>query len=121
MSILTTYRMALPVACLAVAALVTACGSSTTNKNRELYDGIPFKAKAKPVDKKVNRADFSIEIKGADRSVTGARAAAAHAGTTYCVVNYGSSKIDWAVDPADQDTQLTLTDGKAVFQGTCTP
>ncbi|WP_323778723.1 hypothetical protein [Leisingera sp.] len=121
MSILKTYRLTLPAACLAVAALVSACGSSTTNKNRELYDGVPFKAKAKPVDKKVNRADFSIEIKGADRSVTGARKAAAHAGTTYCVVNYGSSGIDWLVDPSDLDVQLTLTGGQAAFRGTCTP
>ncbi|WP_264213087.1 hypothetical protein [Leisingera thetidis] len=113
--------MAVPVALLAAAALVSACGSSVTNKNRPLYDGVPFKAKAKPVDKKTDRAVFQVEIKGADRSAKGAREAAAHAGTTYCVVNYGSSKIDWVNDPADTEVQLTLTDGRAVFQGTCTP
>ena len=64
---------------------------------------------------------FQIEIKGADRSVKGAREAAAHAGTTYCVLNYGSSTIDWVNDPYDDAVQVTLTDGKAVFQGTCNP
>ncbi|MEX0304632.1 MAG: hypothetical protein AB3N24_19610 [Leisingera sp.] len=112
--------MVLPMACLAVAAFVSACGS-TTASNRPLYDGVPFKAKAKPVDKKTDRALFQVEIKGADRSVKGAREAAAHAGTKYCVQNYGSSKIAWVSDPGDEEAQLTLTDGRATFQGTCTP
>jgi len=111
----------LPLAGLLAAAVLAACGTSVTNKNRTLYDGVPFKAKAKPVDKKADRAVFQIEIKGADRSVKGAREAAAHAGTTYCVVNYGTSKIVWVTDPADAEAQLTLTDGRATFQGTCTP
>ncbi|WP_421053482.1 hypothetical protein [Leisingera sp. D0M16] len=106
---------------LATAALVAACGTSTTNRDRELYDGVPYKAKAKPVDKKTDPAVFYVEIKGADRSVKGAREAAAHAGTKYCVVNYGSSKIAWATDPGDEAAPLTLTDGRATFQGTCTP
>ncbi|MEW2911763.1 hypothetical protein [Leisingera sp. JC11] len=116
-----TYRMAVPAACLAALALVSACGSSTTNKNRELYDGVPFKAKAKPVDKKTNPAVFQIDIKGAERSIKGAREAAAHSGTKYCVTAYGSSDIEWANDPRDEETPLTITDGRAVFQGTCTP
>lgn len=115
-----TYRMAVPLACLAAVALVSACGTTASN-NRVLYDGVPFKAKAKPVDKKTSLALFQVEIKGADRSVTGAREAAAHAGTKYCVLNYGSSKIAWAADPTDETAPLTLTDGRAIFQGTCTP
>ncbi|WP_259938195.1 hypothetical protein [Leisingera aquaemixtae] len=121
MSILKTYRIAAPMACLAAMTFVTACGSSLSNRERQLYDGVPFKAKAKPVDKKTDRAVFYVEIKGADRSVKGAREAAAHAGTTYCVVNYGSSSIAWAIDPRDEAAPLTLTDGRATFQGTCTP
>lgn len=120
MSILKTYRMAVPTACLAAAALLTACGTTASN-NRVLYDGVPFKAKAKPVDKKAAPAVFYVEIKGADRSVRGAREAAHHAGTKYCVVTYGSSKIAWATDPKDETAPLTLTDGRATFQGTCTP
>ncbi|KIC20967.1 hypothetical protein [Leisingera sp. ANG-Vp] len=109
----------LPLASMLAAAALAACGSSTNN--RPLYDGVPFKAKAKPVDKKTSRAVFQVEIKGADRSVKGAREAADHAGTTYCVTNYGSSNIAWVIDPADEEAQLTLTDGRATFQGTCTP
>ncbi|WP_241477361.1 hypothetical protein [Leisingera sp. ANG-S5] len=116
-----TYRMAVPAACLAALALVSACGTSVTNKNRELYDGVPFKAKAKPIDKKTNPAVFQIDIKGVDRSVKGAREAAAHSGTKYCVTTYGSSDIEWANDPRNEDVPLTITDGRAVFQGTCTP
>lgn len=120
MSILKTYRIVLPAACLAVAALVSACGTSISS-NRVLYDGVGFKAKAKPIDKKTSLAVFSVEIKGADRSEVGARAAALHGATKYCVINYGTSRIAWLVDPADEDTPLTLTDGRARFQGTCTP
>ncbi|WP_036797486.1 hypothetical protein [Leisingera caerulea] len=113
--------MALPMACLAAVTLVTACGTSVSNRDRLLYDGVPFKAKTKPVDKKTDPAAFYVEIKGADRSVKGARQAAHHAGTKYCVVTYGSSKIAWATDPSDETAPLTLTDGRATFQGTCTP
>lgn len=121
MSILKTYRMAVPAACLAALALVSACGTSVTNKSRTLYDGVPFKAKAKPIDKKTDPAVFQIDIKGVERSLTGAREAAAHGGTTYCVTTYGSSKIEWANDPRNEEIPLTITDGRAVFQGTCTP
>lgn len=116
---LISSRLTLPLACIGLVALA-GC-ESVTGSNRPLYGGVPFKAKAKPVDKKANRALFAVTIKDAMRSEAGAREAADHAGTSYCISNYGSSKITWVADPADLDTPLTLQGGDAQFRGSCTP
>ncbi|MFW8637166.1 hypothetical protein [Cribrihabitans pelagius] len=112
-------RRLLPALCLAAAAALTACGAVT--EGRTTYDGVAFRAKAKPVDKRTSRAAFSVTIRNANRSLTGARLAADHAGTTYCVVNYGSSRIDWRADPRDETAPLALSGSNAVFWGTCDP
>ncbi|MEL0435987.1 hypothetical protein [Phycobacter sp. K97] len=103
----------------AAGALLMGCGSSF--KDRTLYDGIAFKAKAKPVDKKVSRADFRVEVSKASQSYKGARLAAHHAGVTYCLTDagYGTSEIVWDVDPYDPDAELRLDGDTAVFHGTC--
>lgn len=113
------YRVAAPLVIAAVLVL-TGCEAVVGNK-RPLYDGVPFKTSAKAVDKKVSRALFSVTVKDAGRSITGARQAAAHAGTRYCIENYGTSRIDWAVNPSDENAPLTLSGGDAIFQGTCNP
>ncbi|MFW8592604.1 hypothetical protein [Cribrihabitans neustonicus] len=112
-------RRLLPAFCLAAAAALTACGAAT--EGRATYDGVAFRAKAKPVDKKVSRAAFQVTIKNAGRSLKGARLAAAHAGTSYCVMNYGSSRIDWQADPWDEGAPLALSGSDAIFWGTCDP
>lgn len=114
-----TYRKGLALA--GVALMVLAGCESVTGSNRPLYGGVPFKAKAKPIDKKADRALFAVTIKDAMRSEAGAREAADHAGTSYCISNYGSSKITWVNDPANLDTALRLDGGDAQFQGSCTP
>ncbi|MGR3758790.1 hypothetical protein ACUXV3_01450 [Roseobacteraceae bacterium NS-SX3] len=106
-------------ACLAAAALVSACGSSVSN--RTLYDGVAFKVKAKPVDKKATLALFTVEVAKAARSLQGAREAAHHEGTSYCIRNYGTSRIDWTPDPLDPAAPLRMSDGTAVFSGKCDP
>ena len=103
----------------ASAALVVGCGKSL--KDRTLYDGVAFKAKAKPVDKKVSLADFRVEVSKASQSFKGARMAAHHAGVTYCLTyaGYGTSDIVWDVDPYDPEAELRLDGDTAVFHGTC--
>lgn len=119
MSIHRPYRLTVPLACAVLLALAS-CGTISSGK-RDLYDGVPFKAKARAIDKKADRALFSVEIKDAQRSTAGARQAAAHAGTKYCIEYYGTSRIDWVADPADETAPLTLSGGDALFQGTCNP
>ena len=102
-----------------VAVGLLGCGSFSND--RTLYDGVPFKTKAKPVDKKVSRAHFRVEVSKAPQSYKGARLAAHHAGVTYCLseAGYGTSEIIWDVDPYDPEAELRLEGDTAVFHGTC--
>jgi len=104
--------------CLGV---VTACDQSEDDRIR--YDGIPFKAKAKVIDKKVSLANFRVEVYDAQQSFEGARMAAHHAGVSYCLAEagYGTSRIIWDVDPFDPEAQLVLDGTSAIFHGTCNP
>jgi len=104
-----------------VLSTVALAGCDSAKKKRPTYDGVPFKIKTKPVDKKVSRANFIVQVLDASQSLDGARLAAAHAGVSYCLseAGYGTSDITWDVNPRDPEAQLRLVDGTAVFQGTC--
>lgn len=112
-------RFVLPIALLLGAVALSGCDKAKSK--RPYYDGVQFKIKTKVVDKKTTRADFTVEVYEAGLSLDGARQAAQHSGVTYCLVEagYGTSVIDWDVDPNDPEAQLRLVDGVAVFRGTC--
>lgn len=117
---MVTGMKILPLALIIGAVALAGCEKSKKS-NRPYYDGIQFKVTAKPVDKKVTLAVFTVEVKEAGLSYDGARQAAQHAGVSYCLTKagYGTSDISWDIDPMDPESQLRLTDGAAVFQGTC--
>jgi hypothetical protein len=104
-----------------VLSAVALAGCDNAKNKRPTYDGVAFKIKTKPVDKKISRANFTVEILDAAQSIDGARLAAAHAGVSYCLndAGYGTSDIIWDVNPRDPEAQLRLVEGSAVFQGTC--
>lgn len=114
-------KIVLPVVLLLGAVALSACEKAKSK--RPVYDGVPFSVKTKAVDKKVSRANFVVEVKDAGFSLDGARLAAEHAGVTYCLseAGYGTSNIQWDVEPRNPDAQLRLVDGTAVFHGTCDP
>lgn len=97
-----------------VAALVAGC---TDSKNRIAYDGQFFRAKVSKVDKQ--RDVFVVSVKDPGKSIEGARLAAHHEGTSYCIENYGTSAVIWNVDPLDEEGQLTITDDRLIYQGRC--
>ena len=111
------YRVAAVLLCTAFA--VASCGSVTSRDKRVHYDGVPFKTSAKALNKKATLADFQIVVKDALRSPKGARLAVVHEATTYCIENYGSSDILWPIDPMDEEQDLRLDGGDAVYQGMC--
>lgn len=111
------YRIG--VVSLCAAMVLASCGSVTSRDKRVRYDGVPFKTSSKAVNKKVSRADFEVTVKNALRSEKGARAAALHEGTTYCIEYYGTSDIIWAVDPLNTDQPLQLDGSNAVYTGMC--
>ena len=102
--------------CGALLALSVAAGCEERDK-RVLFDGIYFKTKAQPVDKKVTLADFTVTVKKAGVSLDAAREAGGYEGIKYCIDKFGYSGIDWTVGPDAE--QLTLSDGDLILRGTC--
>ena len=96
-------------------------GCADLVNNRPLYGGVPFKAKAKAVDKKADRAVFTVAVSDATRSLEGARLAAHHEGVRYCIENYGTSKIDWPIDLDNPEVPLPRDGDNALLRGTCNP
>lgn len=104
-----------PVFALALLAALAACTDPA--KKAPPFDGIYFKAKARAVDKKVTRSVFTVEVKRATQSVEGAREAGRYEATRYCIENYGTSDIIWAVGP--DSAALTLAGDALILKGTC--
>lgn len=100
-----------------VGALCGALVACTEKEDRILFEGIYFRAKAGPVDKKTSLQDFEVTVKKANQSLEGAREAGRYEGTRYCVQTFGSSKITWTRGPDDEG--LTLNDDKLILRGTC--
>ena len=89
----------------------------TDSKNRIAHDGQFFRAKISKVDKQ--RDSFVVSVKEPGKSVKGARSAAHHKATAYCVENFGTSQIIWQVNPLDETVPLTVADNQISFQGVC--
>lgn len=90
-------------------------------KEWEPFEGIYFKAKASPVDKKETLAVFTATVWKVSQSLDGARQAVAYEGTKYCIAKYGTSKIDWTVGPDTPVENLTVVDDKLTYSGRCNP
>lgn len=108
-----------PAGAIGALALIAVLAGCSGDKDKILFDGYDFRSKTAPVDKKRSRADFTVTIKDATRSLDGAREAGRYQGTRYCIANYGNSDIDWAVGPDTDPAQLRIVDGDLSFQGTC--
>jgi len=97
-----------------VTGLVAGCEE---RKNRIPFDGEYFRTKVAKVDGQ--RAVFTVRVRDVQRSLDGAREAGRHAGVSYCVENFGNSKIDWAPGPDTPPEELQISDNTIVFQGVC--
>ncbi|NNK16204.1 MAG: hypothetical protein HKP51_04780 [Sulfitobacter sp.] len=106
--------MKLAVAGMLALGVLAGC---TDSKNRLAFDGQYFRVKVSKVDKQ--RDVFTVRIRDVARSLDGAREAGRHAGNSYCVENFGSSKIDWTVGPDTPPEELQIVDNTLVFQGVC--
>jgi outer membrane murein-binding lipoprotein Lpp len=101
-------------AAIIAAIVVTGCA----DPSRQLrFDGQYFRTKVSKVDKQQDV--FTVRIRDVARSLEGAREAGRHAGNSYCIQNYGSSKIDWAVGPDTPPETLQIEDNTLIFQGVC--
>jgi hypothetical protein len=111
----------LSIGVLCAASLLVASGCTKREDKLTPFDGHYFKAKIKPVDKKASRADFTTTIWAVSQSLDGARQAGHYEGTKYCIAQYGSSKINWAVGPDTAPENLTIVDDTLTFAGRCEP
>lgn len=99
--------------------LATALTACTPRDERVLFDGIFFRAKASKVDD--DRSRFAATVFNAVQAIESAREAGRYEGTKYCIANYGTSRIEWALGPDDPEEQLQIQDGDLFLQGQCTP
>jgi len=99
---------------LAASALLVGCNK---RNDRIAFDGKFFRAKLSKVDGQ--RDVFTVTVRNASQSLTGAREAARYEATVYCVNNYGSSDIKWVVGPDSPDSAMRLVDDSLTFQGAC--
>ena len=74
-----------------------------------LFDGQAFRGQAKFVER-ADRRDFTATVSPVSASVEGAREAGRYEGIKYCIAEYGTSVIEWAID---RDT--------VTFSGSCKP
>lgn len=98
--------------------LATVAGCSDRDNQRVLFDGVYFRTKAKPVDKS-DRQNFVVNVPKVARSVDGAREAGRFEGVRYCISNFGTSEILWAIGPDTKDGRLVVEKNDFNFRGTC--
>lgn len=119
MAVKPTYPGLARSAAAAALCLLALAGCNADKDKQMLFDGQHFRTKAKAVERKTSVAEFTVEIKNVSKSLEGARAAGEYAGIRYCVVNYGSSRIDWEVGPETAPETLTIEKDSLTFRGTC--
>lgn len=97
------------------AVATTACSRLKDDGLR--FDGQKYRIKSSKLSKE-DRASFDVQVRSSLATLEGAREAAAYGGVEYCIQQFGTSTIAWAVDPAEAQ----LTDGDSLIaQGTCKP
>jgi hypothetical protein len=102
-----------------VALAVFGLSACTSEDDRVRFDGVFFRAKASKVDD--DRSKFAATVFNAVQAIDSAREAGRYEGTKYCIANYGTSRIDWALGPDDPEDQLQIRDGALLLEGQCSP
>lgn len=82
------------------------------------FDGQRFRGAARATTGK-EPIHFVSTVRGASKSLDGARAAAEHQGIKHCIKHYGTSDIDWEVGPDTPPQALGLENDTVTFMGTC--
>ncbi|AHM02641.1 hypothetical protein roselon_00184 [Roseibacterium elongatum DSM 19469] len=79
--------------------------------------GLPYRARLSTGE---TRRDFTVTVQAGGASLDEARESARFPATSHCVDRYGTSAIDWVLDPATGDWAVTRTaDGDLTVSGRC--
>ena len=108
-------RLGLLVLLLAAVAMLVACGPRS---DRVTFNGVYYKAKAKPVEKE-DVLTFAVKVPRVDRGFQGALLAGEYEGTRYCLENAGTSDIDWANGPEGDEGTIPVSNNTMTFTGRC--
>jgi hypothetical protein len=103
---------------LTVLALITLAGC-TAEEDRIRFDGQLYRAKLSSDSD--NRRAFTATASPVSNSLQGAREAAAYEAISYCVRQYGTSRILWDVGPDTADDALPIDRDTLSYAGTCRP
>lgn len=101
--------------CLALLAGLTLAGCG--NDNRPVFDGAQFRANLN-ADRDDAR-NFVVEVRDADKTLTGAREAGRHEAVRHCIETFGNSRIDWVQGPDAADGTLRIENGNLILTGQC--
>ena len=101
-----------PAALVCVIAALSACGGIVPGG-----EPLPFRAKLIETDEP---RVFSVAVANRGAGVAQVRESVRFQGTAYCLFEFGSSHIDWVIDPATQDWAFRQDGEQLRFQGRCT-
>ncbi len=86
-------------------------------EEKVFFDGKYYPAKAK--HSKGDRKVFVASVRRVSQGINGAREAGRHAGTLYCLKNFGTSEINWEIGPDAPEEQLMAKSGNLTLKGAC--
>lgn len=100
-----------------LAALVALAGCSDPfNQNAPEFDGQKFRTSVKADG---DKSQFVVTVKGADKSLAGAREAGRYAATKHCIERFGASDVTWAHGPDAAEDALQRDGDDLMFEGVC--
>lgn len=112
-----TARIARGGACLLLVAGLALSGCAK-KESRVYFNGNYYPTKGKHVGKD-DRREFVVTVRRANQGEAGAREAGRYGGKQYCLKNYGTSEIEWAVGPDAPAGTYDASKGSIAMRGTC--
>ena len=98
-------------------SLLAGCSGKTRNVNAVKFDGHYFSGRAAKI--KADPYGFTVRIRNAAKSISGAREAARYEATIYCIEQFGTSDIIWSIGPDDE--AISLSNRSLTLAGRCDP
>ncbi len=100
-----------------ILAAMLVLGACTKKEEKVFFDGKFYPAKARHA--KGDRKVFTATVRRVSQGLHGAREAGRHAGTFYCLKNFGTSEINWIIGPDAPEQDLMSKSGNLTLTGEC--
>ncbi len=100
-----------------ILAAMLVLGGCAKKEEKVFFDGKFYPAKAK--HGKGDRKVFVVTVRRVPQGLKGAREAGRHAGTLYCLKNFGTSEIKWEIGPDAPEALIRSKSGNLTLKGAC--